>query len=728
MKFETVSKEKPFEGYKRDKLEKIRQGMKKEIRTDIRDDPYPEIVNKTIKENMTKTAVQESMKNLDEKLTIEDSFNCPFCTNTYLGIDGLSVHIEKIHIEPRPQFSKKYDNQMLIPHLTTKLPNQGTQETCEIINSANKSSTKTFNKTLSIEDHPIKQELVSISEQPHVRDENDGIKKHEKETAIKPKLDIKEEFVIKQELNIKEEIDIKQELEIKKRVGFIPGAEVEQEIEIESLNKQKNNKKSSDVSYPASKGSLDDLSEEFEVEYLPNDGFSAEDQIALDIVLNLQTGSDNPVSKFQSNTFDGKDHENLIEQSTTALCKEDSNSLEQTMTNKFKEQYTHQINMKECQFVNTSAEPLYWVENQEYLQASKIVAEQTKKCEQTVSYTTKLEQTNEVVKNLIINVCHQSFSHIINSNKILCMICLPQRDIKIPQEQWAQHNTDKFHQKKKEMFFKPVQLPASNKLINPQINMHDKISQYPQHYIERQMQLKVVEPWLLQYIQPKIEHIYTRTHCRALVPVILPISKANGDFEIETLVKCTICNLNIQFTKNFENIWTSHKNSDYHVIESQNYKASNGVNSAINIEDYANILEFQRAVKFKHSSNLQQTTITKQTSVDVKQCDRNNELLDMEIESDTTEELGTFLNPKETHHPLIPQRTAFPQSSTVPQSSTIPQRSRIPQNFVSSFHVPQSGYQPNMCIPGTSYNQYQVPSTSHNPNQFENVQSKSQPQ
>ena len=30
----------------------------------------------------------------------------------------------------------------------------------------------------------------------------------------------------------------------------------------------------------------------------------------------------------------------------------------------------------------------------------------------------------------------------------------------------------------------------------------------------------------------------------------------------------------------------------------------------------------------------------KQTSVDVKQCDKNNELLDMDIESDTTEEVG----------------------------------------------------------------------------------------
>ena len=160
---------------------------------------------------------------------------------------------------------------------------------------------------------------------------------------------------------------------------------------------------------------------------------------------------------------------------------------------------------------------------------------------------------------------------------------------------------------------------------------------------------------------------------------------------------------------NFEKIWTSHKNSDYHMIESQNYHASNGVNSAINIEEYANILEFQRSVKFKYRSNLQQKTITKQNSVDVKQCDKNNELLDMEIESDTTEEVGTFLNPKETHHPFVLQMTAFPQSSTVPQ------------NFVPSFHVPQAGYQPNICIPGTSYNQYQVPSTFHNPNQFENV-------
>ena len=308
---------------------------------------------------------------------------------------------------------------------------------------------------------------------------------------------------------------------------------------------------------------------------------------------------------------------------------------------------THRINMKKFKFVKTSAEPPNQVENQDNLRASNIVGKQTTKCEQTVSNTKKPDQTNEVVKNLIINVCHQSFSHISNSKKILCMICLPQRDIKIPQDQWAKHNTDKFHQKKKEMFFIPVQ--QSNKLINPHINMHDKISQYPQHYIERQMQLKVVEPWLLQYLQPEIEHIHTRIYCRALVPVILPISKANGDFEIETLLKCTICNLNIQFAMNFEKIWTSHKNSDYHVIESQNYQASNGVNSSINIEEYANILEFQRSVKFKYRSNLEQETITKQTSDVVKQRDKNNELLDMEIESDTTEEVGTFLNPKETN-------------------------------------------------------------------------------
>jgi hypothetical protein len=134
----------------------------------------------------------------------------------------------------------------------------------------------------------------------------------------------------------------------------------------------------------------------------------------------------------------------------------------------------HQRNMKKFKFVNTSAEPPQWAENQDNLQASKIVGEQPIKCKQTVSYTMKLEQTNEVVKNLIINVCHQSFSHISNSNKILCMICLPQRDIKIPQEQWAKHTTDKFHQKKKEMFFIPVQ--QSNKLTNPHISMHDNIS------------------------------------------------------------------------------------------------------------------------------------------------------------------------------------------------------------------------------------------------------------
>jgi hypothetical protein len=78
----------------------------------------------------------------------------------------------------------------------------------------------------------------------------------------------------------------------------------------------------------------------------------------------------------------------------------------------------HQRNMKKFKFVNTSAEPPQWAENQDNLQASKIVGEQPIKCKQTVSYTMKLEQTNEVVKNLIINVCHQSFSHISNSNKI----------------------------------------------------------------------------------------------------------------------------------------------------------------------------------------------------------------------------------------------------------------------------------------------------------------------
>ena len=36
------------------------------------------------------------------------------------------------------------------------------------------------------------------------------------------------------------------------------------------------------------------------MEYLPNDGFSVEEQNALDIVQDLQTGSDNPVAKLQS--------------------------------------------------------------------------------------------------------------------------------------------------------------------------------------------------------------------------------------------------------------------------------------------------------------------------------------------------------------------------------------------------------------------------------------------
>ena len=71
IEIETVPKEKPFEGYTIDELEKIRQGIKKEITTDIRNDPHPEILNRTTKENMTKTAVQESNKNLHEKLTMD---------------------------------------------------------------------------------------------------------------------------------------------------------------------------------------------------------------------------------------------------------------------------------------------------------------------------------------------------------------------------------------------------------------------------------------------------------------------------------------------------------------------------------------------------------------------------------------------------------------------------------------------------------------------------------